>query len=75
MDCHHLTVYKLISHFQSEEENIEQCVARFLAGELNEDASKAKYVQLSRRLNALMPTYGNRSLLDFLRAFSQNLTL
>ena len=75
VDCHHPTVYKLISHFQIEQENIEQCVARFLAGELNEDASKAKYVLLSRRLNALMPTYRNRLLLNFLQAVSQNLTL
>ena len=75
MDCHHPTVYKLISHFRIEQENIGQCVARFLAGEVKEDANKAKYVQLSRRLNALMPTYGNRPLLDFLRAVSQNLTL
>ena len=75
VDCHHPTVYKLISHFRIEQENIEQCVTWFLAEELNEDASKEKYVQLSRRLNALMPTYGNRPLLDFLRAVSQNLTL
>ena len=75
VDCYHPTVYKLISHFLIEQENIELCVARFLAGELNEDASKAKYVQLSTRLNALMPTYENRPLLDFLRAVSQNSTL
>ena len=42
VDYHHLTIYELISHFRIEQENIEQCVARFLAGELNEDANNAK---------------------------------
>jgi hypothetical protein len=61
-DCHHHTVYKLISYFSSEQESVEQSVVRFLAGEVSEGTSKTKYMQLTRKLQTLMPTYGNCAL-------------
>jgi hypothetical protein len=75
VDCNHPNLYKLVEHFKQEQDHVEQQIERYNAGVRQAEASKTKYVQLNRRLCALIPTYGQKPLLDFLRAVSYNLTL
>nr|KAI8766140.1 activating transcription factor 7-interacting protein 1 isoform X3 [Biomphalaria glabrata] len=75
IDGHHLNVYKLISHFLREQENTENKILRYNAGERSKAASKTKYLQLNRRLEAILPMYGNKPVMEFLHDISYNLTL
>jgi len=71
--CHHPNIYKLIEHIQAERDHTEQLTARFNAG--NQTSSKNKYIQVTRRLTALLPTYGTKSLLEFVRDVAHNTQL
>jgi len=51
---------KLTSHIQTEQDHTEQQIARFNAGSQRSVCSKNKYIQVTRRLTALLPTYGNK---------------
>ena len=72
--CHHPTIYSLVEHFRREQDHIEQKISRIHAGLTNNPpSSKAKYVQLTRRLSAIIPTYSTRELKDYLSAISKNI--
>jgi hypothetical protein len=75
IDCHHPSVFKLIGQFRKEQDKVEIDIARFQAGNRQAEASKAKYVQLSRRLCTLVPTYDNAECLDYLRRIAYNLAI
>jgi hypothetical protein len=75
VSCHHPNVYKLIEHIQTEQDHTEQLLARFLAGNRTTASSKNKYIQVTRRLTALLPTYGNIPLLQYLRGVAHNIEL
>jgi len=74
-DCQHPSVYKLLEHFRKEQDHVEIKIERHRAGFRNPEASKSKYVQLNRRLLALLPSYGNVPLLDFLRGVANNVAI
>ena len=67
--CLHPTIYTLVHHFRREQDLTEQTISRIQA------ASKSKYVQLSRRLAAILPTYAGRDLKDYLRAVSHDIDI
>ena len=71
--CHHPNTYKLIEHIQTEPDHTEQHIARFNAGNQTSVSSKNRYIQVTRRLTALLPTYGNRPLLQYLRGIAHNI--
>jgi hypothetical protein len=73
--CHHPTVYTLVDHFRCEQDITEQTISRIQSGISSQAASKSKYVQLSRRLAAILPTYEGRDLKDYLRAVSHNIEI
>jgi len=73
--CHHPSVYKLIGYFLKEQDKVEIDIARFQTGNRQPEASKSKYIQLNRRLSAIVETYGDTECIDYLRAVSYNLTL
>jgi len=73
--CHHPNIYKLIEHIQTEQDHTEQQIARFNAGSQTSVSSKNKYIQVTRRLTALLPTYGNRPLVQYLRGVAHNIEL
>jgi len=56
-------------------ETIGGTIKRHLAGVNQPEASKNKYVQLNRRLQAIVPTYANVSVMDYLRGIAHNLEL
>ena len=49
-----------------EQDHTEQLIDRFNAGNQTAVSGKNKYIQVTRRLTALLPTYGTRPLLEFL---------
>lgn len=68
VSCHHPSVYKLIERIQTVQDPNEQQLAQFLAGSRTAASCENKYIQVIRRLTALLPRYGNRPpgvLLDF----------
>ena len=75
IDCHHPSVFKLIGQFRKEQDKVEIEIARFQAGNRQPEASKAKYVQLIRRLRNLVPTYDDTECLEYLRRIAYNLTI
>jgi len=75
LDCHHPSVYKLVDQFRKEQDSVEIAMARFNSGFRQPEASKAKYVQLNRRLQAVCETYGATAILDYLRAIAHNLSI
>ena len=52
--CHHPNIYKLMDHIQTEQDHTEQQIARFSAGNQTSVSSKNKYIQVIRRLTALL---------------------
>ncbi|KAL3877189.1 hypothetical protein ACJMK2_034930 [Sinanodonta woodiana] len=75
LDCNHPSVYKLINHFRLEQYHIEIELESHLAGVNQPEASKNKYVQLNRRLQAIVSTYANDSMMDYLRGIVHNLEI
>lgn len=75
VDCNHPSVYKLINQFRLEQDHIEIELERHLAGVNQPEASKNKYVQLNRRLQAIASTYANDSMMDYLRGIAHNLAI
>ncbi|KII61887.1 hypothetical protein RF11_14163 [Thelohanellus kitauei] len=73
--CHHPTIYKLIENFRFEQDLAEQTISRISSGINTQPASKSKYIQLSRRLAAILPTYEGRDLIEYLRAVSHNINI
>ena len=74
--CLHPTIYTLVHHFRREQDLTEQTISRIQSGITNSQAaSKSKYVQLSRRLAAILHTYAGRDLNDYLRAVSHNIDI
>ena len=51
VDCHHPTVYNLVASMR-EQESTEQRIQRYLAGDRQPKATKAKYIAVNRRLCA-----------------------
>ncbi|KAL3854324.1 hypothetical protein ACJMK2_013598 [Sinanodonta woodiana] len=74
-DCHHPSIFKLINHFRLEQDHVEIKMERHLSGVIQPQASKNKYVQLNRRLQALLPTYDNANVIVYLRGIANNLEL
>ena len=70
--CLHPTIYTLVHHFRREQDLTEQTISRIIGLQA---ASKSKYVQLSKRLAAILPTYAGRDLNDYLRAVSHNIDI
>ena len=75
IDGDHPSVYKLVEQFRREQDHYELKIERFQAGFRHPEASKAKYVRLNRRLQALVPTYGAVPLLDYLRGVVHNINI
>lgn len=75
LDCHHPSVYKLVDQFLKEQNRVEIQLERANAGIRQPEASKSKYIQLNRRLKALVENYHNEHINDFLRGITHNLTL
>jgi hypothetical protein len=75
IDCHHPSIYRLIDQFRKEQDRVEIDLERFQAGIRQPEASKAKYVQLNRRLQTLIPTYNTINILDYLRGIAYNLSI
>ena len=73
VDCHHPTVYKLVASVRGEQESTEQRIERYLTGDRQSEATKAKYITVNRRLYALLATYDNTLRLDYLRSIGHNL--
>ena len=63
----HPNIYKLIEHIKAEQDHTEQLIARFNAGNQTAVSSRNKYIQVTRRLAALLPT--------FLRGVAHNIEL
>lgn len=75
VDCQHPSVYKLVDHFRKEQDHVELLIQRYQSGVRNPEASKSKYIQLNRRLQALLPTYGTVPLMDYLRSVANNVSI
>lgn len=75
VDCHHPSVYKLVDHFRKEQDHVEILVERFRAGFRQPETSKTKYMRLNRRLQALVPSYGNIPLLEYLKGIAHNISI
>ena len=73
--CHHPTVYTLLDHFRRQQDLTEQTMSRIHSRICSLPSSKSKYVQLSRRLAAILPTYEGRDLKDYLRAVCHNIEI
>jgi len=67
VSCHHPNTYKLVEHIKAEQDHTEQLIARFNAGNQTAVSSRNKYIQVTRRLAALLPT--------FLRGVAHNIEL
>ena len=74
LGCVHPTIYKLIEALRKEQSMTEVSIERTLAGEERPTASKAKYVQLDRRLRTLVGRYDEIDRKDYLRGVSYNVT-
>ena len=57
VDCHHPSTHKIIEHFSKEQDHVETQLQRFRDGIQHPVASKTKYIQLNRRLEAILPIY------------------
>lgn len=75
IDCHHPSIYKLIDHFRKEQDYVEIKMERFKVGIRQPEASKAKYVLLNQRLQALVPTYKKMDSQNYLRGIAHNITV
>ncbi|KAL3886733.1 hypothetical protein ACJMK2_026711 [Sinanodonta woodiana] len=75
VDCHHPSIFILINHFRLEHDHVKIKMERHLSGVIQPQASKNKYVQLNRRLQALLPTYDNANVIVYLRGIASNLEL
>jgi hypothetical protein len=75
VDCHYPSVYKLVDDFRKEQDPVEIMIERYRAGFRQPEASKSKYVRLNRRLLALVPTYVNVPVLDYLRGIAHNVAI
>jgi hypothetical protein len=75
VDCNHPSIFKLINHFRLEQDHVEIEMERHLSGVIQPQASKNKYVQLNRRLQALLPTYANVNVMVYLRGIAHNLEI
>lgn len=75
VDCHHPSIIKLVEHFRKEQDHVEIQMERFKGGVRQPTASKSKYVQLSRRLEAIIPAYGLIMNVEYLRRISHNLSM
>jgi hypothetical protein len=75
VDCHHPAIHKIIDHFRKEQDHVEVEMKGFRAEIQHPVALKTKYVQLNRRLEAILPMYGNIANMDYLRKISHNLSL
>ena len=58
-----------------EQDHTEQLIAGFNAANQTAVSSKNKYIQVTRRLTVLLPTYGTRPLLEFLSGVAHNIEL
>ena len=74
LGCTHPTIYKLISAMRKEQSLTELCIEQYIAGEERPSASKAKYIQLDRRLKALVGRYDQVDRMEFLCGISNNVT-
>ena len=63
--------YTWVDHFRREQDLTEQTMIRIQSGISSQASSKSKYVQLSRRLAAIIPTYGKRDLKNYLHTVSR----
>ena len=75
VDCHDPSVYELVDHFRKEQDHVEILVERFQAGFRQPETSKTKYMRLNRRLQALVPSYGNIPLLEYLKGIAHNISI
>lgn len=75
VDCHHPSVYKIVKHFQNEQDHVEIQMQRFRDGIHNTVGSRPRYIQLNRRLNAILPMYGIIPNMDYLRRIAHNLSM
>jgi hypothetical protein len=76
IDCHHPSLFKLIEQFRREQDHVEIQLERYRNGvRRNGAASKAKYVQVTRRLTTVAATFGSIPVVDYLRGIAYNLTL
>jgi hypothetical protein len=76
IDCHHPSLFKLIEQFRKEQDHVEIQLDRYRAGaRRNGAASRAKYVQVTRRLTTVASTFGTVPDVDYLRGIAHNLAL
>ncbi|XP_030072563.1 FLYWCH-type zinc finger-containing protein 1 [Microcaecilia unicolor] len=75
VDCHHPSIFKLVDHFRREQDRTEIEISRYLAGFRHPECSKSKYVQLDKRLRALVSTYNVDDIVMFLKNVAVNLTI
>jgi len=61
------SIPSVIEHIKAEQDHTEQLIARFNAGNQTAVSSRNKYIQVTRRLAALLPT--------FLRGVAHNIEL
>ena len=55
-----------------EQESTEQRMQRYLTGDRQPEATKAKYIAINYRLCAFLATYDNITRLDYLRSIGHN---
>lgn len=75
LGCHHPTIYKLMEQLRAEQDFVEQKIQRHVDGFRAQPSTKSKYVQLSRRLQAVTATYSSVPLLHFLGGISHNIDI
>ncbi|KAL3877823.1 hypothetical protein ACJMK2_035467 [Sinanodonta woodiana] len=75
IDCNHPSVFKLINRFRFEQDHVESEIERRQSGGNHPEASKKKCLQLNRGLQAVVSTYANTSLMEYLRSVANNLEL
>jgi hypothetical protein len=73
--CHRPTIYTLVDHFCNEQDLTEQTMSCIHSGFCNQPASNTKYVQLCRRIAAIVSTYEGRDLTDYLRAVNHGIEI
>nr|XP_033788082.1 uncharacterized protein LOC117354520 isoform X1 [Geotrypetes seraphini] len=75
VSCQHASPYKLIEHFQRAQDRAEHLHAQFLASNRAAGSGKSKYVKVTQKLTALLPTYGHRPVLEYLTCVAHNIEL
>ena len=67
--------FQLINNFRQEQDHVELEIERHIAGVNQPESSKNKYVQLTRGLQVINPTYANTAFMEYLRGVAHNLEL